>query len=279
MNIQLWAILAVILGISSFVGSIPVNVVTDVPANTEDNVLQEAITDGFIVDNSYFSSVVTEKPQSRNSTGSGQHGDLTTSDGFNTMEGSGTTEGTTDPSFPIYPSPTASLVLPHSTSPSVSLRDGDAGIPNFLDTQGSGSGFGSEESNFIIEKTIITQVQSTNFNKPMSKMDKKNPVTGPEEPIQSKREGRSTPGWMIIVGFVVGVAALVLLCIAIATRDKWNGPNQASLANETKCGSSDQAMAQEMETFLHKEHPEEVKDEEEYTVIPLNELPEKEPLP
>lgn len=29
-----------------------------------------------------------------------------------------------------------------------------------------------------------------------------------------------SPGWIIIVGFIVGVAALVMLCVAIATRDK-----------------------------------------------------------
>ncbi|XP_019954942.2 uncharacterized protein [Paralichthys olivaceus] len=81
---------------------------------------------------------------------------------------------------------------------------------------------------------------------------------------------KGTPGWIIIVGFIVGVAALVMLCVAIATRDKWNGPHQA----QTKADSSNQQREQEMETFLHKETPRENGKSAEYTVIPLDELPE-----
>ncbi|XP_053280767.1 putative protein TPRXL [Pleuronectes platessa] len=82
----------------------------------------------------------------------------------------------------------------------------------------------------------------------------------------------STPGWIIILGFIVGVAMLVMLCVAIATRDKWNGPRKVSEA-ETKTESSDQQRGQEMETFLPKDKPME-NGKSEYTVIPLEELPE-----
>ncbi|XP_041790075.1 uncharacterized protein LOC121604577 [Chelmon rostratus] len=84
----------------------------------------------------------------------------------------------------------------------------------------------------------------------------------------------STPGWIIIVGFIVGVAALVMLCVAIATRDKWNGPKHVSQL-ETKTNPSNQQMELEMETFLHKDKPKENGKAAEYTVIPLDELPEK----
>ncbi|KAM9366376.1 uncharacterized protein cd44a [Symphorus nematophorus] len=84
--------------------------------------------------------------------------------------------------------------------------------------------------------------------------------------------GHSTPGWIIIVGFIVGVAALVMLCLAIATRDKWNGPREASQA---KANPSNQQRELEMETFLHKDNPRENGKAAEYTVIPLDELPEK----
>ncbi|XP_050931256.1 uncharacterized protein LOC108887798 isoform X3 [Lates calcarifer] len=90
-------------------------------------------------------------------------------------------------------------------------------------------------------------------------------------PMQNS--AHSTPGWIIIVGFIVGVAALVMVCVAIATRDKWNGPNQVS-QSETKTDSSNQQRELEMETFLQKDKPRENGKAAEYTVIPLDELPE-----
>ncbi|XP_069561501.1 osteocalcin 2-like [Brachyistius frenatus] len=103
-------------------------------------------------------------------------------------------------------------------------------------------------------------------NGPQGRVELLNP-----EPDQHK--GHSTPGWIIIVGFVVGVAILVTLCIAIATRDKWNGPRQASQP-ETKTNSSNQQREVEMETFIHEEEPRENGKTAEYTVISLDELPE-----
>lgn len=91
---------------------------------------------------------------------------------------------------------------------------------------------------------------------------------------ETQSAGHSTPGWIIIVGFIVGVAVLIILCVAIATRDKWNGPNQTS-QQEPKTNSSNQQRELEMETFLHKDKPRENGKAAEYTVIPLDELPEK----
>ncbi|XP_029947844.1 uncharacterized protein LOC115388712 isoform X2 [Salarias fasciatus] len=82
-----------------------------------------------------------------------------------------------------------------------------------------------------------------------------------------------TPGWIIIVAFIVGLAALVMLCVAIATRDKWNGPPKSSQL-EIQTSSSDQQREQEMTTFVSKESPRENGKAAEYTVIPLDELPE-----
>ncbi|GLD55825.1 mucin-4-like isoform X1 [Lates japonicus] len=90
-------------------------------------------------------------------------------------------------------------------------------------------------------------------------------------PMQNVEHG--TPGWIIIVGFIVGVAVLVMICVAIATRDKWNGPNQVS-QSDTKTDSSNQQRELEMETFLQKDEPRENGKAAEYTVIPLDELPE-----
>ncbi|XP_076589715.1 uncharacterized protein cd44a [Chaetodon auriga] len=121
----------------------------------------------------------------------------------------------------------------------------------------------NEDSRLSPEKVIITEtVQQQQV----------------EENVQSSlpqnSTGQSPSGWIIIVGFIVGVAVLVMLCVAIATRDKWNGPKQAAQL-ETTTSSSNQQREQEMETFLLKEKPRENGKAAEYTVIPLDELPEK----
>lgn len=54
---------------------------------------------------------------------------------------------------------------------------------------------------------------------------------------------------------------------------RWNSPKKASQP-EAKANSSSQQRELEMETFLHKDHPTENGQADEYTVIPLEELPE-----
>lgn len=54
---------------------------------------------------------------------------------------------------------------------------------------------------------------------------------------------------------------------------RWNGPKQVT-QQETKTNSTNQQMELEMETFLHKDKPRENGKAVEYTVIPLDELPE-----
>lgn len=136
----------------------------------------------------------------------------------------------------------------------------------FLSDGGSGSG---EESgmdfNTVITTTVkaIMEIQKVNVIQHNAQQPQVNKVIPPEP----QNKGHSTPGWIIIVGFIVGLAALVLLCLAIATRDKWNGPRQVS--------SSNQQRELEMETFLHNDMPRENGKAAEYTVIPLDELPEK----
>ncbi|XP_056269663.1 uncharacterized protein LOC130193240 [Pseudoliparis swirei] len=93
------------------------------------------------------------------------------------------------------------------------------------------------------------------------------------EGIQETSKAAGTPGWMIIVGFVVGLAALVMLFVAIATREKWNGPSRASQLK--KRTNSIQHKEMEMETFLQNDHPIRNENGSEYTVIPLEELPGK----
>lgn len=55
---------------------------------------------------------------------------------------------------------------------------------------------------------------------------------------------------------------------------RWNGPQQTSETTEKKTNASNQKREQEMQTFLHKEEPKENGMETEYTVIPLDDLPD-----
>uniref|UniRef100_UPI0037E90700 uncharacterized protein n=1 Tax=Semicossyphus pulcher TaxID=241346 RepID=UPI0037E90700 len=137
--------------------------------------------------------------------------------------------------------------------------------------EGSGSGSGEES------RTVdLTPVQDIAKSINIESENTKTIVNTEPQKDQAAAKGHQTPGWIIIVGFIVGVAALVVLCVAIATRDKWNGPRKASQL-ETKTNSTNQQREQEMVTFLQNDQPKENGKAAEYTVIPLDELPEKYP--
>ncbi|XP_035799369.2 uncharacterized protein LOC111588880 isoform X2 [Amphiprion ocellaris] len=143
---------------------------------------------------------------------------------------------------------------------SLSPDSGSGDAQSILPSTGSdlGSGINKEEINVKAEGRLY------NLKKPEKVVEKQDP---------EQHKGHSTPGWIIIVGFIVGVAALVVLCLAIATRDKWNGPRQAS-TTKTESNPLNQQKGLEMETFLPGEEPRENGKAAEYTVIPLDELSE-----
>lgn len=65
-----------------------------------------------------------------------------------------------------------------------------------------------------------------------------------------------------------------MLCNILLHR--WNAPNKAVSPNsESEMKSISQQKDVEMETLMHKEQPRENGRVTEYTVIPLDELPEK----
>ncbi|XP_010770171.1 mucin-5AC-like [Notothenia coriiceps] len=134
----------------------------------------------------------------------------------------------------------------------------------FAGSEGSGEGSGSD-----IENSSIVLINETPSKQEPLRNSENSQIGRLDDPASNI--GHSTPGWIIIVGFIVGLAALIVLFVAIATRDKWNAPNQAS---ETKSSSSNQQREIEMKTFLHKDNPRENGTAGEYTVIPLEELPE-----
>ncbi|CAI5644725.1 unnamed protein product [Oreochromis niloticus] len=144
---------------------------------------------------------------------------------------------------------TNSNVLSQTTDPAVSTSD----VTTNLD-----SGSGSE----LVETTTVSSKvsrQNRNFlynNKGQQASQTQTQTTNTEP----THKGHVTP-------------ALVILCVAIATRHKWNGPNQANLTVAT----NNQQREREMETFLPNEKPKENGNSGEYTVIPLEDIPQNGP--
>ncbi|XP_034536473.1 A-agglutinin anchorage subunit-like [Notolabrus celidotus] len=141
----------------------------------------------------------------------------------------------------------------------------------FAGTDQSESELGSGEDSRILDFTSESELP-----KSVDVVDNEKVIINnePQKGHTEHHQGSRTPGWIIIVAFIVGIAALVVICIAIATRDKWNGPKQATqLENNTN--SANQLKEQEMETFIRTDQPKENGKATEYTVIPLDELPEK----
>lgn len=316
-----------ILGLFALVHSSPFNAVTQIPAKGEDDVLREAVTDGFLIDYLYDltttespkinttaqvtqhppenederSGTATYQPGAFETSGEEGSGELTT-----TVEASSEQPTSTPPSSAVDPS-TLSPDLVSPFSPGLGSGDGEifgsspdtpistTFIPNhdsteqytsvssnstvtldahnaprmFEETEESGSGVLMEATIDEEKRDKIAKVAETDRLAHV-------PVQGPEPNTESSKGQTGTPGWIIIVGFVVGLAAMIVLFVAIATRDKWNGPSQASQA--TDLNTKNQPREQEMETFLHKQTPRENGQSSEYTVIPLEELPEKESL-
>ncbi|XP_061618246.1 uncharacterized protein LOC133472013 [Phyllopteryx taeniolatus] len=328
-------LLGIFLGLWAMVYSTLVNSVTQIPIKSEEDVLREAVTDGFLVEHfpspSLKSAPLQENPttQKFNQTSSGtedsdnhtllnettegstsgdglfqlrDEGYSTTSDERNLSSSDSSTtlsphsnwtslsepnatqsSNTTEPSLPsqtndpesFYSASGNSEMLDQysSTQPSITYTRGDVATSSFFNTEqealgdedlGSGAGFGIPKDKGKARIFEFPSVQGGEFYQ-VPKSD--------NSPASDQHKGHVTPDWIIILGFVVGVAALVMLCAAIATRDKWNGPRQAS-SPQTKVDSSQQQKA-ENEAFLQKDTPVENGNGVEYTVIPLEELPEK----
>lgn len=129
---------------------------------------------------------------------------------------------------------------------------------------------GSESGSGILEKVTVKKVQAGR----MSPIDNDPSYVSAAPLVETTLpKGHVTPDWIIILAFIVGLAALVLVCVAIATREKWNGPDQLN-KTEITCHSVNQQRAVEMKSFLHKERPRENRKAAEYTVIPLEDLPD-----
>ncbi|XP_026234965.1 uncharacterized protein LOC113174957 isoform X2 [Anabas testudineus] len=147
---------------------------------------------------------------------------------------------TTLPSVPSSPGKEASTSLSTSTASPLTTRSEKVDSENDED----------------LSKSIIVKTERKQNYSPIGDSPQK--------------AGHSTPGWIIILVGIVGIAALVIVCVAVVTKERWYGPNQVSQL-ETK---TSQQRELEMETFLHEDRPRENEKTTEYTVIPLDDLPE-----
>ncbi|XP_061533635.1 CD44 antigen [Phycodurus eques] len=106
-------------------------------------------------------------------------------------------------------------------------------------------------------------------------------------PQPDQREASDSSNWLVIVGVLAAVAAILFVCVAVAKRKSWCGKKQTlmitSKENEGNgaagaVASSSQAheREQEMVTLMNKEKTQENGNNEEFTVITLEETPDKE---
>ncbi|KAM7003423.1 uncharacterized protein LKV04_004471 [Tautogolabrus adspersus] len=97
------------------------------------------------------------------------------------------------------------------------------------------------------------------------------------------------PDWVVIIGVIVAVAAILLVCAAVAKRNSWCGKQQTLIITPKDGGEGNGAAAsassshaqerdQEMVTLMNKEKIQENGNTEEFTVITLEESPDKEQL-
>ncbi|GAA6082985.1 CD44 antigen isoform X1 [Tachysurus ichikawai] len=165
-----------------------------------------------------------------------------------------------------------------------------------LDSAGSGMG----------DATLSTTTNTINdeIGKPDAYITESNPVAyteaEPEEPVYSENprvrkapgmaatpeEKASTGNWLIILLVVVAITAIILVCVLVLTRNRWCGKRKtlmitsksSSEGNGTAASvASPQAQEreQEMVTLMNKEKIQENGNTEEFTVITLEESPEK----
>lgn len=113
----------------------------------------------------------------------------------------------------------------------------------------------------------------------------KGQVRSPVEAESDPKESRSSLDWLVIVGVIVAVAAILFVCVAVAKRNSLCNKRQTLMITSkdggegngaTALASSSQEREQEMVTLMNKEKIQENGNTEEFTVITLEESPDKE---
>ncbi|XP_014003799.1 CD44 antigen [Salmo salar] len=117
---------------------------------------------------------------------------------------------------------------------------------------------------------------------------KMNPGMG-ADPTPAGQEISSTSNWLIIVGVLVALVAILLACVVVVKYKSWCGQQQTLMitnkdgnegngAAASVASSRAQEREQEMVTLMNKEKIQENGNTEEFTAITLEDSPEKEQL-
>ncbi|CAJ1057424.1 CD44 antigen [Xyrichtys novacula] len=117
----------------------------------------------------------------------------------------------------------------------------------------------------------------------------KDKVLGPDAGGRDQKDGSDSTNWLVIICVIVAVAAILLVCAAVAKRKTLCGKQQTLIITPKDGGEGNGAAAsassshaherdQEMVTLMNKEKIQENGNTEEFTVITLEESPDKEQL-
>nr|XP_046249942.1 CD44 antigen [Scatophagus argus]XP_046249943.1 CD44 antigen [Scatophagus argus]XP_046249944.1 CD44 antigen [Scatophagus argus] len=140
------------------------------------------------------------------------------------------------------------------------------------------------------EQPIESKGDDIRTESPTSQQPKgKGLVLGTVVPEPDQEERSDSSNWLVIIGVIVAVAAILLVCAAVAKRNSWCGKQQTLMITPKDGGEGNGAAAsassshaqereQEMVTLMNKEKIQENGNTEEFTVITLEESPDKEQL-
>ncbi|KAK9516894.1 hypothetical protein VZT92_024802 [Zoarces viviparus] len=119
--------------------------------------------------------------------------------------------------------------------------------------------------------------------------DGDNAITEPPQQRPKVLVPADSWNWLVIIVVIVAVAAILLVCAIVAKRKSWCGKQQTLMITSKDGGEGNGAAAsassshaqereQEMVTLMNKEKIQENGNTEEFTVITLEESPDKEQL-
>ncbi|XP_037539102.1 uncharacterized protein LOC119416004 [Nematolebias whitei] len=151
----------------------------------------------------------------------------------------------------------------------------------------SGSGIPTSE---LDEKTFPKSVDVPHKTQMPTKSPNLIPGKGralvPSESENEKRENHSSSDWLVVTIVILAVVAIFIVCVVAAKRKSWCGRKQTLMitakdggeGNGTAAAASsshNQDREQEMVTLMNKENIQENGNTEEFTVIKLEESPDK----
>ncbi|XP_060892557.1 CD44 antigen [Labrus mixtus] len=170
--------------------------------------------------------------------------------------------------------PAGSGMMPEGTSPTASVGEPEE---KHTTTESEGQ-----------NETMEGEGAGTEAPHPVQPKDKGR-VLGHAESEHDEHGRSDSSNWVVIIGVIVAVAAILLVCAAVAKRNSWCGRQQTLMITPKDGGEGNGAAAsassshaqerdQEMVTLMNKEKIQENGNTEEFTVITLEESPDKEQL-